>query len=122
MISHVRSLRPFIGSKDYELSRYFYRDLDFYEVDLGDMCYYQVSEQVGFYLQRYYQKEWVNNTMLFLEVEQLDEYLETLRAKQLTDRYQGVRLSEIETYDWGRELFLHDPSGVLWHIGEFNIQ
>jgi len=21
--------------------------------------------------------------------------------------------------DWGKECFVHDPSGILWHIGEF---
>ena len=22
--------------------------------------------------------------------------------------------------DWGNEFFLHDPSGILWHIGKFH--
>ncbi len=26
----------------------------------------------------------------------------------------------IQKYDWGKECFLHDPSGILWHIGEFS--
>ena len=33
---------------------------------------------------------------------------------------KNVKLSAIQQFDWGREFFLHDPSGVLWHIGHFN--
>jgi hypothetical protein len=29
-------------------------------------------------------------------------------------------LSKIVNNDWGSEFFLHDPSGILWHIGCFN--
>jgi len=25
----------------------------------------------------------------------------------------------IGTEYWGKECFLHDPSGILWHFGEF---
>jgi hypothetical protein len=30
-----------------------------------------------------------------------------------------VKLIPIRVHDWGKECFLHDPSGVLWHFGEF---
>ena len=40
-------------------------------------------------------------------------------ALDLPSKYNSVRLTPIREYDWGKECFLHDPSGILWHIGEF---
>lgn len=116
----VRSIRSFIGAADYEQSRRFYHELGF-EVSIisPKMCYISIDQDIGFYLQDYYVKDWINNSMLFLEVEDLDDYYRTLDAKQLPQKYQGVKLSKIVSNDWGREFFLHDPSGVLWHIGNF---
>jgi hypothetical protein len=37
---------------------------------------------------------------------------------ELDNKYKNVRLTAIKEYDWRRECFLHDPSGVLWHFGE----
>jgi catechol 2,3-dioxygenase-like lactoylglutathione lyase family enzyme len=113
------SIRPFIGAKDYELSRSFYRELGFQETVLfPDMSLFK-TEQIAFYLQNAYVKDWVDNSMIFLEVDDIDLYWEELLALDLTTKFQGVKLSPIRKYDWGRECFLHDPSGILWHMGEF---
>lgn len=114
------SIRPFIGAKDYELSRSFYRDLGFEESILtADMSYFK-TEGIGFYLQNAYVKDWIDNTMIFLEVDDVDRYWKELSILDLTAKYEGVRLTPIRDYEWGRECFLHDPSGILWHFGEFN--
>lgn len=116
----TRSIRSFIGAKDYALSRAFYRALGFAEVEIGPkMCLFRVSDRLAFYLQDYYAKEWIENTMLFLEVENLDDWVQYLATKKLATSFAGVRISAIREEDWGRELFMHDPAGVLWHIGEF---
>lgn len=114
------SIRPFIGAKDYELSRSFYRDLGFQEkVLFPDMCLF-TTEQIVFYLQNAYVKDWVDNSMVFLEVDDIDRYWKELLALNLPARYQGVKLTPIRNFDWGRECYLHDPSGILWHLGQFN--
>ena len=74
---------------------------------------------LSFYLQDAYVKDWTDNTMIFLEVEDLAQYWKKLLALNLTDKYKEVRISPIKSYDWGKECFVHDPSGILWHIGEF---
>ena len=115
-----KSIRTFIGAKDYKESREFYRALDFEEVEISkDMCLFKVSENLGFYLQDYYVKKWVNNSMVFLEVDDIEKCAADLRSKELDRKYKYVRFTEIKDFDWGRELFMHDPSGVLWHFGEF---
>ncbi|MFA4868273.1 MAG: glyoxalase [Pedobacter sp.] len=113
------SIRPFIGAKDFELSKSFYRDLGFEEVILTpNMCLYK-NGQVGFYLQDAYVQDWVDNTMIFIEVENANEFYDELLGLNLTSKYENVRLIPVRTEDWGRECFLHDPSGILWHFGEF---
>ena len=117
----TKSVRPFIGCRNYTESREFYRKLGFNEIEIGnDMCFYAISDDQGFYLQKAYVKDWVDNSMIFLELDNLDDCHQKIADLRLQDQYKLVRISEIVVNDWGREFFLHDPSGVLWHIGEFN--
>ena len=83
------------------------------------MCLFK-TDQIGFYLQNAYVQDWIDNSMIFLEVEDVDHYWKELVDLDLTTKYQGVKLTPIRNYDWGRECFLHDPSGILWHFGQFN--
>ena len=65
-------------------------------------------------------KDWVNNSMIFLEVDNIENCNAQLRAKKLDIKYKYVRFTDVKAFDWGREVFMHDPSGVLWHFCEFN--
>lgn len=116
---HIKSIRPFIGSKDLKTSSAFYKAIGFKERIISPDMTLFTREGFGFYLQDAYVKDWVDNTMLFLEIAQLDEYLSHLQSLQLSERFKNVKLSNIVNNDWGREFFLHDPSGILWHIGNF---
>ena len=113
------SIRPFIGAKDFEVSRNFYRDLGFQESVLSNNMSYFKTEGLGFYLQDAYVKDWIDNLMLFLEVDDVDRYWNELSALGLTAKYENVKLTPIRKYDWGKECFMHDPSGILWHFGAF---
>lgn len=114
------SIRPFIGAKDYDLSRRFYQDLGFEERILSDDMSLFKTEHIGFYLQNYYAQDWVDNSMIFLEVDDVDRYWDELLALELPSKYPDVKLTPVRNYDWGRECFLHDPSGILWHFGQFS--
>lgn len=113
------SIRPFIGAKDFDISRSFYRDLGFQEKVLFHNMSYFHTHGLGFYLQDAYVKDWIDNTMIFMEVENTERYWTELSALNLTAKYENVKLTPIRTEDWGKECFLHDPSGILWHFGEF---
>jgi hypothetical protein len=115
----AQSLRPFIGAKNFGLSRSFYRDLGFEETILTSHMSVFKTDAIGFYLQDAYVKDWIDNTMIFLEVDDVNRYWKELLALDLTAKYESVRLTPIREHDWGRECFLHDPSGILWHFGEF---
>lgn len=119
MIQKIISIRPFIGTKDFGLCRNFYGDLGFQESVLFHNMSYFSKQGFGFYLQDAYVKDWIDNTMVFLEVENVDRYWDEILALDLPGKYEGVRLIPIRHESWGKEFFLHDPSGVLWHFGEF---
>ncbi|WP_323789808.1 glyoxalase [Psychroserpens sp.] len=114
-----QSIRTFIGSKHYTISRNFYKDLGFEEIIISEnMSYFQIGK-FGFYLQDAYVKDWIDNSMIFFEVDHLESTLEYIQSLKLTETYENVRLSKIVQNIWGDEFFLHDPSGILWHFGTF---
>lgn len=112
MQHNAKSIRPFIGASNFELSRQFYRDLGFEErVISHDMSLF-LTNGLGFYLQDAYVRDWVDNTMLFLEVDDVERFWNQLVELDLPTKYEAVRLVPIRNLDWGRECFLHDPSGI----------
>ena len=113
------SIRTFIGAKDFNESRQFYIDLGFIEIAISEkMSFFTVDENMGFYLQKYFVKDWIDNSMVFLEVDDVEKCYADLSERKLHEKYTNVRLTPIKNLDWGSECFLHDPSGVLWHFGE----
>ncbi|WP_348797349.1 glyoxalase [Flavobacterium adhaerens] len=115
----IKSIRPFLGAKNFELSRKFYVNLGFVETVLNSKLSVFKMGDFAFYLQDAYVKDWVDNSMVFLEVSNVNEFWNSILQLNLTEKYRDVRLIPIQEYDWGREFFIHDTSGVLWHIGEF---
>jgi hypothetical protein len=119
MEHRAKSIRPFLGARNFEVSRSFYRDLGFQEAVLSHNLSVFKTDGLAFYLQDAYVQDWIDNSMVFLEVEDVARYWNELLALDLAARYEGVKLTPIRQDYWGRECFLHDPSGILWHFGEF---
>lgn len=120
MNQKIKSIRPFIGAKNFVVSRTFYGDLGFEESVLSPNMSYFKKQGFGFYLQDADVKDWIDNTMVFLEVENVQDFYKQLLLLNLPAKYANVRLTPIKNLDWGSECFLHDPSGILWHFGQFN--
>ena len=114
-----KGIMPFIGSLNYQVSRKFYSEIGF-EVDEGKKyCKVNVNENLSFWLQNYSNKEWLDNSMIFLDVPDLEYLKRKLKSLKIEVNYKNVKISETKSYDWGNEFFVHDPSGVLWHFCEF---
>jgi len=113
------SIRPFIGAKNFNQSREFYKDLGFKEHIISSRLSVFHYHTISFYLQDAYVKDWVDNTMVFVEVDNVDDYWDELQNLNLIEKYPMVRLLPPIKLDWGKECFVHDPSGVLWHFGAF---
>jgi hypothetical protein len=71
----------------------------------------------SFVLTRFYQKDFAENFVMQLMVDDLDAWWAHLDALDLPDRF-GVKPPRApEMQPWGlRVAYVFDPSGVLWHV------
>ncbi|MCP1650905.1 MULTISPECIES: VOC family protein [Pseudomonas aeruginosa group] len=111
-------LKVFVPARDFALSQQFYKDLGFLSPwNSEELAYFHHGDHCAFLLQNYYVKEFAENLMLHLLVEDADAWYARVRDAGLAERY-GVRLGTPEDQPWKmRDFTLHDPSGVLWRIG-----
>ncbi|MBU3890549.1 glyoxalase [Methylosinus sporium] len=119
-MSNLRTieLKAFVPAKDYELSKRFYRDLGFTLASDGDGVAYFYHENVSFLLQNFYVKEFAENLMMHLLVEDVEAWKAKVDESGIAARY-GVAVSEVQRQPWRmRDFTLVDPSGVLWRIGQ----
>jgi hypothetical protein len=63
--------RPFLPTKDFDVSKAFYEALGFEKVFDGEVAIFRIGA-TGFILQRYYQREWAGNFMMQLVVDDVD--------------------------------------------------
>jgi hypothetical protein len=110
--------RPFVPTKDFELSRDFYEALGFEKLVDSDVAIFGAGSG-GFILQRYYQKDWAENFMMQLVVDDLDAWWKHIEDLDLPGRF-GVkppRAPKVQPYG-SRVGFVFDPCGVLWHVAQ----
>ncbi len=115
----VLDLKTFVPAKDFELSKRFYLDLGFRE-NWGnkDVCEMEI-DGYRFLLQNFYVKEWAENFMMSLSVENADEWWNHIKNSGLLDKYDLHTAKPPALQPWGlRVLYLTDPTGVLWHIAD----
>jgi hypothetical protein len=110
--------RPFMPAKDYALSKNFYETLGFEKILDGDVAIFKAGSG-GFILQRHYQKEWAENFMMQLMVDNLDVWWTHIVELDLPGKFHVPPPRPPAMQPWGlRVAFVVDPSGVLWHICE----
>ncbi len=117
--SGTETVRTFLPSKDFDVSKAFYSALGFTLVlEDSDVAIFRVGEGT-FLLQRYYQQEWAENFMMQLLVDDLDSWWTHIAALDLPGRF-GVRAPRAPALQpWGLTIaYVFDPSGVLWHIAQ----
>lgn len=114
---HNTVLRTFLPTQDFELSKRFYEALGFEKVVDGEVAIFDTAEPGGIILQRYYNKDWAENLMLSLRVDDLDAWWAHIDGLDLPGNF-GVRPpAPPKDYPWGlREVHVIDPAGVLWHF------
>lgn len=113
---NIIQIRTFIPSKDFEVSKQFYKDLG---LDIlwenNDLAEIGTKTQ-NFFLQDYYVEEWANNCMLQMFMDDLDELYN--KAVPLIEKYIGTKIKPIFEADYGRTFHLIGPAGELWHMTE----
>lgn len=109
-------IRPFLPSRDYDLSKRFYEALGFEKVLDGEVAIFNCHSG-GFIVQRYYQKDWAENTMLQLMVDDLDAWWNYIVGLDLSNQFGVQSPKPPAMQPWGlRVAYLYDPAGVLWHV------
>jgi hypothetical protein len=113
----VKALRPFVPAKDFAISKRFYADIGFGVEPLGDSIAAMHIGSHSFLLQDFYVKEWADNFVLHMFVDDLNAWWEHLTSLNLVSRYgvKSPRAPKLES--WGLTVaYMFDPAGVLWHI------
>ena len=111
--------RAFLPAKDFDLSKRFYQAFGFEKVLDGEgVAIFEMGSN-GFILQRHYQKEWADNFMMQLMVDDLDAWWSHIAALDLPGKFGTPAPSPPKMQPWGlRIVYVVDPSGVLWHIAQ----
>ena len=116
--SGTETARAFIPAMDFDTSKAFYEALGFKKLLDGDVAIFGVGTG-AFILQRYYQKEWAENCMMQLMVDNLDAWWAHIEGLDLPKTF-GVQPPKAPAMQpWGLRVgYVWDPSGVLWHVAE----
>jgi uncharacterized glyoxalase superfamily protein PhnB len=111
-------IRPFVPTKDFDVSRRFYEALGFEKVLDGDVAIFNAASG-GFILQRHFDEGWAGNFMMQLMVDDLDAWWMHIESLDLPRTF-GVPLPREPTMQpWGlRVAYITDPAGVLWHVAQ----
>src|SRR3546814_19273420 len=108
--------RPFLPAKDFELSKRFYEALGFEKLLDADVAIFRMGRG-EFHLQSYYQKEWDENFMMQLMVDDLDAWWTQLQSLDLPVNFRVAPLKDPALQPLGvRVAYVTYPSGMLLHV------
>jgi hypothetical protein len=110
------SLQPFVPSgKNFESSKKFFVELGFsIKWDAGDYIGFE-KDGCGFILQKFDNKEFAENFMITVGVENADRFRQEMMDKKLPEKF-GIRIGDVCNMPYGREVNIIDPAGVCWHF------
>ena len=115
----VFSIEPFVPSgADFQKSRNLFLDLGFsINWDAGDYIGFQ-KDECRFILQNFSNKEFAENFMLSVKIDNVDEFRNQVLNKQRPEKY-GVRIGEASDPTYGREVDIIDMASVCWHFVQY---
>jgi hypothetical protein len=114
----TEAARPFLPAKDFALSKAFYEALGFAKLLDGDVVIFGIGA-TAFILQQRYVKEWAENCMMQMMVDDLDEWWSHIASLNLPNAFGVQSPRPPKMQPWGlRVAYLFDPAGVLWHVAQ----
>jgi hypothetical protein len=119
LIPEIRAFRPFLPAKDFETSLRFYKAIGFEAYPLGDTMAELSLGTHAFLLQGYYVKEWADNMMMHVLVEDVDAWWRHIDSLALAKQFDVSPPAAPRVEPWGLTVaYVWDPSAVLWHFAE----
>lgn len=118
---HASDVRSFIPARDFELSRDFYQALGC-ELEWSDanLALFRLGPS-RFYLQRYYVREWAENTMLHVAVPDAAQCHADIATVLESSRFAPARVAAPRHEPYGAWVtYVWDPSGVLLHLVQWD--
>ncbi len=118
-VAGTEMARPFLPSKDFALSQRFYATLGFEPLLLAvDIAIFRIGRG-EFLLQARYNKDWAENAMMQLMVDDLDQWWHDIEALDLPGQFGVAPPTPPAVQPWGlRIAYVVDPAGVLWHVAQ----
>jgi hypothetical protein len=111
-------VRPFLPTKDFALSKRFYLALGFELLLDSEVAIFRAGRG-EFLLQARYVKDWAENTMLQLMVDDLDQWWRHIQSLDLPGQFGVATPKAPAMQPWGlRVAYVIDPAGVLWHVAQ----
>src|SRR5579875_3802036 len=112
------SLQPFVPSgSDFENSKRFFQELGFQITWDADGYAGFGKDECKFILQKYENKDFAENFMLTVRVDEIDKFYQEVNEKQLPQKY-GIRITKPKEMPYGRKSNVIDLAGVCWHFVE----
>lgn len=112
------SLEPFVPSgSNFEGSKQLFQELGFTIVwDAGDYIGFE-NDGCKFILQKYYNREFAENFMISVKVNDVSEFYKSVVDKNLVEKF-GIKISPPANQPYGKEVNIIDIAGVCWHFVE----
>jgi hypothetical protein len=90
-----------------------------FRAEADDLAEFELAGQ-RFYLQNYYHKDWANNFMMHISVDDAQAWFDHAQRVIARGNWQYARLQEPKEESYGA-LVTHvwDPSGVLLHFAQW---
>ena len=113
-------VRTFVPAKDFEASKAFYGALGFtLKWSDANLALLEISNQ-RICIQRYYVKEWAENSMIHITVADAQSCFTQLTELLATGRFPGARVSDPKQEQYGALVtYVWDPAGVLLHLAQW---
>jgi extradiol dioxygenase family protein len=116
----VRDVRHFVPAIDLDASRSFYEAIGWsVEWTDGTLVLLELAGH-RVMLQDHYVKDWAENSMVTIAVDDADAWHRHVRDVLATHSFAGARVAGPTHEDWGAIVtYVWDPAGVLLHFTQF---
>lgn len=112
------SLEPFVPSgSDFEASKQLFQELGFtISWSTGEYIGFE-RDECKFILQKYDNKEFAENFMLSVKVDNIEQFRSTLIDNKIVEKF-GINIGQVTFQPYGKEVNIIDIAGVCWHFVE----